>query len=126
MNVNIYSEKFNTDLKEDIEQMIQNGCEKLDVKNFIEHCPLKTRIMRFINYVILSVVANFSIGFIYQEENKSRSKFYHLLRITSAFVFVSLGMLGIILPIIPGIPFLIIGIMLFYRQISLNKKKNIR
>jgi len=124
MNVNIYSEKFTADLKKDIEDIIQNGCEKLDAKKFIEHCPLKTRILRFVFYVILSAVANLSIGFIYQEENKNRSKFYHLLRIIGAIVFIILGMIGVILPIIPGIPFLIIGIMLFIKQISLNKKKN--
>ena len=122
MNVNIYSEKFTNDLKEEIENIILNGCEKLDVKNFLEKCPLKIRMKRLFYYIVLSIVANFSIGFIYQEST-NENKFYNLLRIVGSIFFFILGIIGVLFPFFPGIPFLIISFLLVYRQISLNRKK---
>ncbi|MDD4974366.1 MAG: phospholipase D-like domain-containing protein [Bacteriovorax sp.] len=123
MNVNIYSENFTNHLKEEIEEIISNGCEKLNPKNFIDKCSLKIKFLRFFYYVILSIVANFSIGLIYQEDNNKENKFYDLLRIVGSLFFFFLGILGIILPIIPGIPFFIISFLLVYQQIISNKKK---
>lgn len=125
MNVNIYSEKMTTYLKAEIEEIILTGCEKLDAKDFIEKCSLKVRILRLFYYLVLSVVANFSIGLIYQEDNNKENKFYNLLRIVGSLFFFILGIIGLILPIIPGIPFLIISFLLVFKQIISNKKKEV-
>jgi cardiolipin synthase len=123
MNVNVYSESFTTQLKNHIENIISEGCEKLDAKNFLEHSPQSLRLKRFFYYIILSVVANFSIGLIYQEDNNKENRFYNLLRIVGSLFFLLLGMIGLIFPILPGIPFFIISFLLVYKQIVLNKHK---
>ena len=48
--------------------------------------------------------------------------FFHILRIVGALAFFALGILGALLPIIPGFPFFILSFLLVYRQILLNKK----
>lgn len=123
MNVNIYSEEFTKNLKNEIENIIRNGCQKLDVKNFEMKQSLYIKFQRFFYYIILSIVANFSIGLTYQEDNSKENKFYNLFRIIGSLFFFILGILGIFLPIIPGIPLLIISFFLVYKQIISNKKK---
>ena len=123
MNVNIYSEKFTSQIKEEIEELIKVGCEKLDPKVFIENCSLKTRAKRFFYYIVLSTIANFSTGFIFQEDKNKENKFYNLLRIIGATVFFILGIIGMIIPIIPGIPLLFLSFVLVYKQIISNNEK---
>lgn len=123
MNVNIYSEKFTGELKEKIEHLILTGCEKLDAKDFIKDCPLPIKVKRFFYYVIVALVANFSIGMIYQEDDSRGNRVYNLIRIIGALFFLVLGIFGVLLPVLPGIPFLVISFLLVYKQILLNKKK---
>ncbi|MFA6237891.1 MAG: phospholipase D-like domain-containing protein [Bacteriovorax sp.] len=123
MNVNVYSEQFTGELKEYIENLIHTGCERIDAKNFMEHCPPLKRIKRFFYYVIVALVANFSIGMIYQEDDNKGNRVYNLIRIIGAIFFLILGLLGLVLPVIPGVPFLVVSFLLVYKQILLNKKK---
>ncbi len=125
MNVNIYSVKFTHSLKKEINNLIHNGCERLDAKNFLEKSPLKIRAQRLFYYIVLSIVANFSIGLIYQEDNNKENKFYNLLRIVGSLTFFLLGIIGILLPVIPGIPFLVISFLLVYKQILMNNRKSV-
>lgn len=123
MNVNIYSEVFTKHIKEEVEDIIQNGCEKLNAIDFIHHCSFKRKVQRLFYYIILSIVANFSIGLIYQEDNNKENRFYNLMRILGSIFFFILGILGLILPVIPGIPFFIVSFLLVYKQIISNQKK---
>ncbi len=123
MNVNIYSHDFIRSLKIEIDDIIQNGCDKIDTSDFVEKCSLKIRAQRLLYYIILSTIANFSIGLIYQEDNDKENQFINYLRITAAIIFFIIGVIGAILPIVPGFPFFIISLMLVYRQLLLNKSK---
>jgi cardiolipin synthase len=122
MNVNIYSEEFTHNLKHQVNHLIKTGCVKLDPHEFAQS-PLKVRMQRFFYYIILSIVANFSIGFIYQEDNSKENRFYNLLRIVGSMFFFVLGLIGMVLPLIPGIPFLVFSFLLAYKQIIMNKRK---
>lgn len=123
MNVNLYSEKYNRELKYKIEELILTGCEKIDAKDFLEHRPMSIKIKRLFYYIILALVANFSIGMIYQEDDNKGNRLYTLIRIVGSLFFLALGIVGVALPMMPGIPFFIISFLLVYKQILLNKKK---
>jgi len=123
MNVNVYSEGFTSELKAKIEDIIANGCVKLDAKTFTISSPLSLRFKRLFYYLILALVANFSIGLIYQEDNNKENRFYNLLRIVGALFFLTLGFIGAILPVVPGFPFFIIAFLLVYKQILMNNKR---
>lgn len=123
MNVNIYSEEFTSNLKKEIEAIIQNGCEKLDPKDFINHTSLKIRFLRFFYYIVLATIANFSIGVIFQESKKKEKRSFALLRIVLAIIFFILGIAGLLLPFFPGLPFLGMSFLLMGKQIYQNKKK---
>ena len=70
MNINIYSEDFTNKLKEEVEEIIQTGCEKLDSNDFINKCSFKNKILRLFYYIILSLIATFSVGVTHQYKNK--------------------------------------------------------
>ena len=123
MNVNIYSKTFTSHLKKEIEEIILADCEKLNAKDFSNKGSLKIRTQRLFYYIILSIVANFSIGLIYQENNNKENKFYNLVRIISSIFFFVLGVTGLIFPFFPGAPFLLISFLLIYKQMASNKKK---
>lgn len=123
MNVNIYSHDFASTLKNEIEDIINNGCEQINTSDFIEKCSIKIQAQRFFYYVILSTIANLSIGLIYQEDNDKQNRYINYLKIIAAIFFFILGIIGAILPIIPGIPFFIISFLLVYKQLLLNKNK---
>lgn len=126
MNVNIYSEDFVQKLKYEINNLILEGCEKLDPNDFLKKSPTSLKIKRIFYYIILSIIANFSIGLISQEEDTRDNRILNVLRIVGATFFLLLGILGLILPILPGIPFLLISILLVSKQIVMNRKKEAR
>ncbi|MDO9184356.1 MAG: phospholipase D-like domain-containing protein [Bacteriovorax sp.] len=123
MNVNIYSEDFTLLLKKEINEIIANGCERLDPKDFINNCSLKKKSLRLFYYIVLSVIANLSIGLIFQEDNNSENKFNNLFRITGSFLFFVLGMIITMNSLLKGFPFFVISFFIFYKQINSNKKK---
>jgi cardiolipin synthase len=122
MNVDIYSSQFTGELNLRIEELIADGCEKVDLQSMYEKAPLKVRASRLIFYLLLSMIANFSIGLSFQEDHNKEHRFFHILRIIGALFFFLLGVIGSLLPIIPGFPFFIISFLLVYKQILLNKK----
>lgn len=40
----------------------------------------------------------------------------HFIIVTASVILLTVGIIGILLPIIPGIPFLILGLMLWYHE----------
>lgn len=122
MNVDIYSHEFTQALNEQIENLIELGCDQVSLSDLHEKSPLTIRIKRFFFYLLLSLIANFSIGLSFQEDHNKEHRFFHLLRILGSIFFFFLGIIGSILPIIPGFPFFIISFLLVYKQILLNKK----
>lgn len=126
MNIDILSEKFTHNLNEAIETIIEVGCEKIDIKDFLEKTTWRIKFLRFFFYVVASTIANFSISLIYQEDNNHQgvNKYYSLIRIVAAVVFLFIGIIGVLLPVIPGIPFLLISFLLVYKQLLFNKEIN--
>lgn len=123
MNVNVYSESFTKELKGQIEHLILTGCEKINAKDFLIDSPFHIKVKRLLYYLIVAIVANFSIGMIYQEDDDRGNRIYNLIRIIGALFFLSLGIIGILLPVIPAIPFFAISFLLIFKQILLNRKK---
>ena len=62
MNVNLYSKEFTQDLNKRIEGWIAESCEKIDGRDFLEKTGFLIKTKRFCFYIILSLVANFSIA----------------------------------------------------------------
>lgn len=122
MNVDIYSRDFTRHLNQEIEQIIKNGCERVELSTFSKKASLKTRVARVFFYLLLSIIANFSIGLSFQEDHNKEHRFFHILRIIGSIFFFIIGLLGAILPVIPGFPFFILSFLLVYRQILLNRK----
>lgn len=122
MNVDVYSKEFITMLKNEVNDIILKGCEKVDAEQFLEKSPFKIRAARLFFYIMLSIVAGFSIGLSFQEDNSKENRFYNILRIIASVFFFLVGVIGSLLPIIPGFPFFIISFLLVYKQILLNKK----
>lgn len=122
MNVDIYSKDFTKDLNLKIEEYINEGCEKIDPQTFEEKYTFRVRMSRLFFYLILAIIANFSIGLSFQDDHNKEHRFYHILRIIGSIVFFILGLLGALLPILPGFPFFVISFLLVYKQILLNRK----
>ena len=121
MNVDIYSESFAAQLNQKLQLLIETGCEKIEISEFIENAPFKARLMRFIYYVLLNLVANFSIGLAFQEK-KARNRIFKRISIAVTLGFLVLGIIGLIIPGMPGVPFLIISFLLVYGQIVFNDR----
>lgn len=122
MNVDIYSKDFTEKLNSKIEEYITYGCEKIDPEFFKQKYTFRVRISRLFFYLILALIANFSIGLSFQEDHNKEHRFYNILRILGSMLFFILGVLGSLLPVIPGFPFFIISFLLVYKQILLNRK----
>ncbi|MBC7419200.1 MAG: hypothetical protein H7328_00595 [Bdellovibrio sp.] len=123
MNVNINSSELTQKINQQIQQIIDTGCEKINSIEFLERTNFREKVSRFFYYVILSLVANFSIGLIFQEnENAKKNHFYKMLRVIGSVLLFIVGIIGIILPVMPGIPFLIVSFLLVYQQILSNNR----
>ncbi|MBC7427745.1 MAG: hypothetical protein H7336_03975 [Bacteriovorax sp.] len=122
MNVDIYSADYTAYLNSEIESIITEGCDKVEIADFNEKYPWKVRWSRLFFYLVLSIIANFSIGLSFQEDNNKEHRFFNILRIVGSIFFFILGLIGALLPVIPGFPFFIISFLLVYKQILLNKK----
>lgn len=122
MNVNVYSTKFASDIRTMIDDIIIPGCEKLDIHEF-HAVSFMVRLKRFVYYIILSFIAHFSVGLSYQEDKNKENRFYNLLRITGALLFLALGVVGSLIPSLPSLPFFILSFLLIYKQILQNNKR---
>lgn len=125
MNVDFYSSELTGHLDDTIDELIKVGCEKVDPADFDHAASLKIRFLRLFYYLILSVIANFSVILTYQEEGHGhkRNKYFNLFCIVAAVICLILGIIGAVLPAIPGFPFFVIGFLLVYRQLLFYKKK---
>ena len=122
MNINIYSSVFVGIIKEQMEELVKTNCTKLSRDDFSKNTSLGTKILRFYYYLILSMISNFSVGLIYQEQIRKENQIFSLLRIVTSLMFFMIGIMGILLPFFPGIPFFLISFLLIYKQIIFNRK----
>ncbi len=122
MNVNVYSQVFVGLVKNEMEELIIKNCTKLSQKDFSQNAKFKIRFLRFYYYLILSMISNFSVGLIYQEQIKKENQLFSFLRILASLLFFVIGLLGLVLPFFPGIPFFLISFLLIYKQIIFNRK----
>jgi uncharacterized membrane protein YbaN (DUF454 family) len=56
------------------------------------------------------------MNLIYSRIEKFIKACYRVIIISSAIILITLGIIGILLPVVPGIPFLILGLMLLYED----------
>jgi cardiolipin synthase len=123
MNVNVYSRKFTQIVNFEIEKIINEGCERVHESTFSENSSFRIKISRMFFYLILSIVANLSIGLTFQDEVSKKNRFLNSLRFSASILFFIMGIFGLMLPVLPGIPFFVISFLLIYRQVLLNKKR---
>lgn len=125
MNIDFHSKEFTGSLNEVIDELIRVGCQKIEPRDFIQNASLKTRFLRLFYYLLLSVIANFSVILTYQEESPGhkRNKYFNIFCIVAAVISLILGIIGAILPVIPGFPFFVISFLLVYRQLLFRKRE---
>jgi cardiolipin synthase len=123
MNIDVFSNRFSIDLEKEIDLLIETGCEKVDTQKFRNIFSLPKR---FFYYLLLSFISNFSLAFIYQEDKKdySTGKVTAVVHLVLAAIFLMIGVIGLVVPGIMGLPFLFLSFFIFSRQIILNKKKD--
>ncbi len=124
MNVDFYSKEFTSRINTTIEDLIVTGCEKVNSIEFLQKSSLKVRFLRLFFYLILSVIANFSVLLTYQEDSAAnrRKKFFNIFCIVAALICLILGFIGLILPVFSGTPFFVASLILLSRQILYSKK----
>lgn len=122
MNIDVFSESFAKTLEQDIDHLIETGCEKVDPLKFRTFLSLPKR---FAYYLLLSVISNFSLAFIFQEDEQNHdiAKIAVVARLILATGFMIFGLIGLVVPGIVGLPFIFLSLFIFARQILLNKKK---
>ncbi|MBC7742524.1 MAG: hypothetical protein H7061_10015 [Bdellovibrionaceae bacterium] len=123
MNVNILSKEITSTINQSIEQIINTGCDKINAEEFILKRSFGVKLKRFFYYVIMAMLANFSVGLIFQDDERGRKRrFYSIIRVTASVVLFIIGVIGALVPVMPGLPFLLISFLLLYRQIVLNNR----
>jgi cardiolipin synthase A/B len=121
MNIDIKSADFTNHLNKKMEEIIDTGCEKINAAEFVEKASLKVRFKRFFFYLLLAILANFSVGMVFQEE-KNHSRLYKMAWVSSSLVFFTLGIVCSVWTTLPASPFFAISLLLIYRQIRYNNK----
>ncbi|AGH94575.1 phospholipase D-like domain-containing protein [Pseudobdellovibrio exovorus] len=119
MNVNVFDPAFNQKLNQQLQKYMDEGCEKINSSTFLEKADWMTKASRFFFYIILSLVANFSIGIAFQIE-EGRGMTRKFITVGVSIIFFIIGVMGLMLPLIPGTPFLIVSLLLICRQIAKN------
>jgi cardiolipin synthase len=61
LNVDVLSDSFTQKVNARIEDWIANSCERASLRD-IEGAALKVRVLRFLSYVVMSLIANFSVA----------------------------------------------------------------
>ncbi|MBT3980101.1 MAG: hypothetical protein HOE90_02045 [Bacteriovoracaceae bacterium] len=126
MNLNIYSKEFSQTLKQKIDQLIETGCKKVESEQFLKRAPFMIKLERLFFYILLSLISNFSLAFIYKENNLHQNPLLlppSLVLIVAIVCFI-VGVVGIVFPILPGIPFLLVSFFLIYKQVQNNRNRS--
>lgn len=120
MNIDVFSDNFAKDLDKRIDDLITTGCEKVDPVEFRNIFSLPKR---FFYYLLLSVISNFSLAFIFQEDEQNHdvAKITAIARLVVAAAFMAFGIFGLLVPGIVGFPFVAISLFILSKHFILNK-----
>lgn len=123
MNVDIFSKRFSAHLEKEIDALIEDGCEKVDPIRFNTLFSLPKR---FFYYFLLAFIANFSLAFIFQEDERDQNieRVTAITHLVIAAIFMLIGLIGLVVPGIMGLPFIFLSFFILSRYILLNKKKD--
>jgi len=124
MNVDISSKQFANQMESRLIELIDQGCEKADVTKFSNPFAI---MKRYFFYLLLSIIQNFSLAFVFQEDetNHDIDKLRRVAYFLAALSCIIFGLIGLVVPGIAGIPFLVFGFFLLARIFLLNKKRDI-
>lgn len=125
MNVDIMSDDLANQVGKTINSLVLEKSQKVDPDAFGDQASTGLRLRRFSYYVIISTVSNFLLGFIHQEEldkEEHMSKSASILRISAAFFLFIVGVLGLVLPVIPGLVLIVLSLVIIYPVIIKNYK----
>lgn len=123
MNIDVFSKDFSAQMERRIDELIETGCEKVDAQEFRNQFSLPKR---FMYYLLLSFISNFSLAFIFQEDEQNHKieKVTAITHLILAGICLIIGVIGLLVPGIVGLPFIFLGFFILSRQILLNKKKD--
>lgn len=125
LNIEVFSRRFVINLSKIIDNKIIAMSYKIDKKDFEKNTPLFTKLKRFFCYIIISTASNFVLGFIHPENSDKESEIHRRLmkiRIAASFFIFFFGLIGLVLPFIPGMILLIAALILIYPVIIKNYK----
>ncbi len=110
MNVEISDHNFVSRVSDNIEKDIIKNSSVITVDNFYKRFSPVQRIRNMFFYLCLSLISRISVNWIkFGRGLLSMPTFWMLVILTMMFV----GILGILLPIIPGIPFLVFALLIY-------------
>lgn len=121
LGVEVFSVTFCAETLERVNKLIATGCKKMQSK---ESASKFVRLKGALLYLLFSFISNFSLALIFQNTDSSRKthKIKSYLYILVAFMSLTFGLIGLVIPGIVGFPFIILGVFILSRQVLLNKK----
>jgi len=115
LNIEVLSEQFSSKVVNTITSSVLDSCIRIEENVFKAKNVSLLSLKRFFFYSLLSVVSNFLLGFIHQEDidkEEKVSNFFSVLRVFLSFFIFFLGILGLFLPFIPGILFILLSLLI--------------
>lgn len=120
INVDIFSTNFTKHVNSILQDIINTGCERITLES-LSRTTFKICFLRFFYYILLSLIANFSVGIAFQEEFNSH-RLYRVLNIAVSLIFLFTGLLGIFIMTLPSLVLFFIGFFMIYRQVQYNNR----
>ena len=125
MNIEVSSESLSKNIGDEIDSLVIENCKKVEDISFEQNGHYIRKIKRFFYYSLISFISNFLLGFIYQEEIDKQervSRTFAIVSILLSFFVFLIGILGLVLPVIPGLIFIVLSLVIIYPIIIKNYK----